>query len=130
MFNLRYYTDMERFLVRRVGRLIDKDINTDSLVLAESEDGVSGRWLELQRTLEPDEQDRDLGLDTYCLVNEVGATVYGGVARWSLKERVLVLELDDRSASVLRVRSGFELTLARGSIDEEAVRSALDAILG
>jgi len=121
---------MQHFVVRRAGRLVDEDLNTGVLVLAESEDGATGRRLEIQRSLRMDEQDRDLGMDTYCLVNEIGATVYGGVVMsWTLARGILLLVLEPEAAAVVGAGSGLELALAPGLIDEQVVRSALAVIL-
>ncbi|KUN05544.1 hypothetical protein AQI96_35170 [Streptomyces canus] len=47
--------------------------------LAEDESG-EGRQLVLQCSLrEPDDQDQRLGQDTYCVLNETGGIVYGGI---------------------------------------------------
>lgn len=38
--------------------------------------------LSVMRMLEPDEQDVEMGQDIYCLTQEGGATVYGGIEEW------------------------------------------------
>jgi hypothetical protein len=80
------------------------------VVLAEEPDG-SGRRLELQRALEIDEQDRELGQDTYCVCTEDGACCYGGVASWSLVGDELRILLDARAATTLGVTDGFVIRL-------------------
>jgi hypothetical protein len=49
------------------------------LALSEREDG-SGRSLIIQRGLQPDAQDRRLGLDTYSVSTESGATEYDALS--------------------------------------------------
>ena len=80
----------------------DDALGVDSIVFAENHDG-SGRCLEIQRPLRPDEQDAALGHDTYCLVRDAGATHYGGVTAWSLEDGSLTLDLDAPAAATLGV---------------------------
>lgn len=89
--------------------------------LAEEKDG-GGRSLLFQRwlggDLAGDRQDRLLGMDTYCISNESGATVYGGVSSWGLEGDVLVLCLSTESAEALRLgrECRFRLLVDRQSI--------------
>ena len=82
----------------------DEDGVCDILVVAERENG-SGVRLEVQRAAEFNDQDRELGEDTYCLCDERGATHYGGVTRWFEDGDVLVVELDEDAARDLEVHS-------------------------
>lgn len=77
-----------------------QDINTLAVVFAERPDG-GGERLELQRALSFDEQDRELGLDTYCLCVSSGTAHYGGIASWSLDERGLAIQLFAEAAREL-----------------------------
>lgn len=56
----------------------DEEVGAEYLILAEHEDG-SGPRIELQRALIVTDDDRRLGTDRYCLVNEGGVTHYGGL---------------------------------------------------
>lgn len=49
----------------RVGWVEDTDLNFAALVIHDTD---SDDTLEVQRTLVPDEQDKRLGMDIYCLV--------------------------------------------------------------
>lgn len=86
------------------------DLNCFSIVLAEERDG-SGRRLEIQRALEFDAQDRDLGQDTYCVCTDEGAVHYGGISSWSLVDRELKIVLDPSAAETLGVEDGFWIEL-------------------
>lgn len=78
---------------------------TYTLGLAESTDGLSGRSLLLMcSTEEPDEQDIAAGLGTYCLVDEVQATAYGGVLNFTVKDRELLMELTSTTATALGLK--------------------------
>jgi hypothetical protein len=78
-----------------------EDLNTFLIMLAENADG-SGRRLEIQRALSFDEQDRKLGMDTYCLCTESG-THYGGVESWTLGDDTLILEFEKKASRALRL---------------------------
>jgi len=76
------------------------DLNAQCLVLAEHPDG-SGRRLEVQRSLRVDEQDRSLGMDTYCLVTEEQDTHYGGVLDWRIEGSTLHVDLTEEADRVM-----------------------------
>lgn len=96
------------------------------LVLSELEDGT-GRRLEVQRAFTFDSQDEELGMDTYCLCNEDGATHYGGVIEWMVVEGVLQLALDQEGSAVLDAEGGYRLKLPASSVD--LVRETLAQLL-
>jgi hypothetical protein len=104
----------------------DADENHQLLGLAESPDG-DGRVLMVQRALESDEQDRDLGMDTYCLVDEAGLTHYGGVTSAVIDDDVLRIALDDQAAEEF---GQAELAVALGpALSHRLVRYALATLL-
>jgi len=78
------------------------DVSTFVIIFAQNPDG-RGERLELQRALTFDEQDHDLGMDTYCLCMASGATHYGGVLSWRLDDGGLVLRLTAEAAAALGV---------------------------
>ena len=90
------------FTAAAVAARCDVALGVDSIVFAENQDGT-GRCLEIQRPLDPDEQDVSLGHDTYCLVRDAHATHYGGVTAWRLDDGRLTLELDALAAATLGV---------------------------
>lgn len=105
-------------------------LEADVLVLAEGEHG-EGRRLELQRSLDPTEDDRRLGMDVHCLADEAGATHYGGVTAWSFDGTTLRLELTTEAADVLGADGGYLITLAGPAAEARAaVEQGLAVILG
>lgn len=90
------------------------------VVMAEDEDG-NGTTLELQVAHSFDEQDRKLGMDTYCIVLD-GSTHYGGVTEWLLTPALLDVRLDEEAARVLEV-DGFLVEL-----DASAPKTLLDDV--
>lgn len=81
-----------------IGRL--EEVETFAVILGDHPDEPQ-EWLELQRSLSEDEQDEEIGMDTYCLVRSGGAVHYGGVRACHLKRHTLTLHLDNEAAAVL-----------------------------
>jgi hypothetical protein len=104
------------------------DLNAFVVVFAENADG-SGERLEVSRALVEDEQSRALGLDTYCLSTEAGATCYGGVASWSLSAGTLEILLDATAAETLGVEGGLRIELNVGREAQEAAKAGLTRVL-
>lgn len=104
------------------------DLNTFIVCLAEDHDGA-GRRLELQRALSFDEQDRQHGMDTYCVCNESGTSHYGGVQTWTLTNGVLTLDLDAAASEVLGT-SGYEVELRVPQPEIDNVLMGLHRVLG
>ena len=98
---------------------------TFTVVLAEELDG--GERLELQRALSFDEQDRRLGMDTYCLCTEAGC-VYGGVASWTVSADALELRLEEQAAKMLGVDGGFRVSFPPER--RQVLREGLERVLG
>ena len=78
-------------------------------------DEESGDTIEVQRAYEFDEQDRELGMDTYCLVRG-GANYYGGLIAYELSDLSLSLSLTEGAAEVLELPESFEIPLDPASI--------------
>ena len=116
------------FDARAVAFLPDGDLEAEVVVLAEQEDG-SGRRVELQRPLVVTDDDRRLGMDTYCLVAETGATHYGGIESATFEDEVLELRLSPDAAHDLGVESGFRIRLADPARTAQVVKDGLRAIL-
>jgi Immunity protein 10 len=117
---------MTEFVARAAAAWRDDDLGFDAFAAAENEDG-SGARLDLQRGFEFDDQDRRLGLDTYCLVTEDGAVHYGGVRDWSLHGNSLEITLTRKAAQVLGV-DGFRIRLPP-SADLDALARSIALIL-
>lgn len=96
------------------GYVRDQELNDEAVVLRD-EDGVS---LAIQRSLEPDEQGRAAGMDTYCLVVDDGATHYGGVVEWSRDAPdLVVLVLSAEAADALGLPRELDLELDPTELD-------------
>lgn len=80
---------------------VGEDTYDNTLVVAFAESAASDAVLILQRAFSFDEQDRDLGMDTDCLIGPGQATSYGGVTSWSLNGSILTLHLTRAAADTL-----------------------------
>ncbi|WP_437335069.1 Imm10 family immunity protein [Sorangium sp. So ce394] len=118
---------MRRFKAKALAVAEDPDLNTYAIILAEQSDG-SGMRLEIQKSLLSNEQDRQLGLDTYCLCTEEGSTHYGGIVSWTLAHDSLEVELDAKAADALGVEGGFVVDFAPEN--RPALKDGLDRVLG
>jgi hypothetical protein len=98
------------------------DVNTFLVGLSEDETG-EGEHLILQRSCEFSDQDRRLGMATYCLVTPSG-TAYGGVVSCTLKDRTLEIDLS-RDNAVKLGTSRFKIDLA---VDAETIRRVRDGL--
>jgi Immunity protein 10 len=105
-----------------------EDINTFAVILAEHPDG-SGCRLEFQIALEFDEQDEEMGMDTYCLCTETGATHYGGVVSWQIVGSRLEVSLDREAAEELGLDVDLSIELQMPSDMVNAVRAGLQRVL-
>lgn len=98
---------MQRMTARGFG--VEEALELNALVLVFAEEASGEGWcIEVQRSIEFDEQDRDLGMDTYCLVVS-GVTHYGGVNAWNVRANVLCLSLDELAALELGLESTVEI---------------------
>src|SRR6476659_3765109 len=89
--------DAKRFAFAKL-----EDLNAHVVVFASDADGT-GETIELQRSIEPDEQDLALGEETYCICLSGGATHYGGISSYVLSQRGLSLHLTEDAAAALEV---------------------------
>lgn len=83
---------------------LEPDGDVFLFIASEQPDG-DGRRIELQLAPEFDEQDAEVGMDTYCICLHGGETNYGGVASWSFSQMLLELRLSKDAAAVLGVES-------------------------
>ena len=100
------------------------DLNAYVLILYERLDG-SGERIELQRALSFDEQDRTLGMDTYCVCVASGATHYGGVRSWDLSGNRLAFEFSVPAAAALGIEANLSVELPDSSEAIATVREGL-----
>jgi hypothetical protein len=105
------------------------DLNAYCVILAENPDGT-GRRLELHRGLEYDEQDRQLRQDTYSVTTERGATHYGGVVAWSLRDDILRLRLDAQARRVLGLDGEIVIRFENPQRDAAMLRDGIRTVLG
>jgi hypothetical protein len=113
--------------VAALGYFDPAEFGTEGVVFADTPDGDENT-LEIQRgTDEPDEQDVERGQDTYCLVVNAGATVYGGVRAWTLGANDLRLELEPWAAAELGVDDELVFDLTR--VDASGLRDTLERVL-
>lgn len=118
---------VRRFKAVAVAAVEEEELNVFLVVMAERADG-SGRRLEIQRALTFDKQARGLGMDTYCLVTESGATHYGGVVAVSLKDALLTVQLDEAAAEALDAKR-FEIAITGDETTIEELRAGLARVL-
>jgi hypothetical protein len=115
-----------RLEVRRVAVQESKELNTFAVGLYENNDG-QGRYLIFQRSLQSDAQDSHLGMNTYAITTELGATVYGGLASYAFDENIstLKLALEEQAAEDLGICLECELRLA---IPPQELRNLLSGL--
>lgn len=75
----------------------DEELYFEGLFLR---DRGSGDTFEIQRSIEFDEQDVAMGMDTYCLVWH-GATHYGGIVEWAIDGNSFTVHLSDDARAEL-----------------------------
>ncbi len=102
-----------------VGYLREPESKVEALVIHDEE---SGDRIEVQRSLTFDEQDRRLGMNTYCLVRQ-GASHYGGLQSWTIESGLLHLKLSSPAAAALELPA--EFSIAVGADGEELLKEHL-----
>jgi hypothetical protein len=118
---------METYVVKRLATA--KQYGAFILVLANTEDGMSGTWVELQiGTEEPGEQEKELGMDTYCIYLSWGGTHYGGVTKYEVNDDALTLHFDAVAQRELRARGGVRFELQVDAKSKTVLRRAVRKI--
>jgi hypothetical protein len=120
---------LERYTIRDAGQVVLGE-QVEVLVLAENVAGDGGRRLEISRSRKHDEQDRRLGMDTHCLVDERQATAYGAIADWTIQGRTLRILLSPEAAETFGIEGGYELALDPDRVKVDVVQKALESIVG
>lgn len=100
-----------------------EDLNAFVVALYDRPD-ESAVGLEIQKSIELDEQDSAMGMDTYCLVSSHGPTFYGGVESCVLRNERLTLKLSAEAACVLEV-GGYEFHLMLGPKERQLLALGL-----
>jgi hypothetical protein len=93
--------------------------------VSEAEDGNSMALTFLCSLFEPDGQDVQLGMDTYCLVTPDQGTVYGGVREVVLRDGLLGVVAPD---SLEALRLGDPVIEASLAVDAEAVEQLREGL--
>ena len=105
--------------------------NDNGLVMvAFADDDVeTTKYLLFQRTLEPDEQDRELGQDkVHVQLDSQEQSGYGGVSALRLNESIVTIEFDASMAQVLGT-SAVEIQL-EADVDRALLREHLSLVMG
>ena len=125
------HNDHNPGIVARVARhVIERDLGFEAVVLADRTDMPSWQ-LEFQRPLDPDSQDRQLGLDSYCMVLPTGATAYGCLASASVSEqRLRLIFHPDRLRELGLTDPTLELELALEADSLDEIVTGLRQVLG
>jgi hypothetical protein len=107
-----------------------EDPETDAFIvgLAERADG-GGRNLIFQCTLDPAHPADPADVDGYCLTDEVGATVYGGVLTWSIDADTLNLTLESEAAATLGLATVSTFPLGIPPADIATVSAGMSRVL-
>lgn len=84
---------------------VEETIDAFTVGLAADQRG-EGAYLILQCALTaPTDQDAATGMDTYCLMDDLGAVHYGGIERAELDDTTLRLRFDEDAADELGIRN-------------------------
>ena len=105
-----------------------RDDSLAGVALAERDDSY-GWNLVFERALAFTDADRKAGQDTYCITNEAGVAVYGGVTRWSIAGKDLTLSLDDKTSGDLGLAEQLTIELAFATASVTGLDTALAEIL-
>ena len=98
-------------------------------LVAEEPDG-SGFGLEFQLASVFSDQDRRMGMDTYCVCTSEGATHYGGVKRLQADSEGVVLAFERAAAERLHIPDHFRIRLDVAAEDKASFVDAIRRVLG
>ena len=101
----------------------EKDLNVFIVALAERADSPT-QYVELQRSIEQDEQDIALGIDTYCVITSYGATNYGGITSCILFNDILTIEFTKEAEAKLGIQA-YRISLILSDPDKGLLKSGL-----
>ncbi len=121
---------MIAFTAKGVAATELRHLNSRVVVLAEDPDGDGGPCLEISRALSDTRQDRELGMDTYSLSTQTGATFYGGVRSYAIRGPILTIRLEPEARDALGVPGDFSIRLDADAATIERIREALRSMIG
>lgn len=103
----------------------------DSLTgAALAELGDSSGWnLVFERSHAFTDANRKAGQDTYCITNEAGTAVYGGVKAWAINGADLTLSFEDETSGELALAGELTITLTFAASSIAELNTALAEIL-
>jgi hypothetical protein len=104
------------------------DESLEGVALAERDDS-SGWNLVFERALAFTDADHKAGQDTYCITNEAGVAVYGGVTSWSIAGTELTLVLADKASAELGLAAQLTVALAFAPTSITELDAALKTVL-
>jgi hypothetical protein len=105
-----------------------RDESLVGVALAERDDS-SGWNLVFERSFTFTDADRKASQDTYCITNEAGVAVYGGVDGWSIGGAELKLALADTTSSQLGLAAETTIALNFQAASIQELETALMTIL-
>lgn len=115
-------------VARAVRHVRDEEFAIEMLVVAD--DAGAPTWhLALERSLDPDEQDRRLGWDDYCLSLSDGSSSYGCLSEVDLQPAALRLVLTDAGRVDLGLDRGPEVVLELDPMQHAELLAGLRSIL-
>ncbi|MEV7607550.1 Imm10 family immunity protein [Paenarthrobacter sp. NPDC089322] len=116
--------------VRAVRYFRDDEMGFETVVLADQD--LAPEWqLEFQRSLDPDEQDVALGMDSYCVTLTNGACAYGCLSSALVEEGRLRVIFSENGAQRLGLESPkMELLLDLDADQVHEMVTGLQSVLG
>ena len=105
-----------------------RDESLAGVALAERDDS-SGWNLVFERSFAFTDADRRAGQDTYCITNEAGVAVYGGVDGWSIAGAELKLALADETSNELGLAAETTIALNFEAASIQELETTLKTIL-
>ena len=119
--------DMQTFIVQAISVNELTDVETFLVGMYDNAE-MPGEYFEIQKSLTFDEQDYELGMNTYCIVLSNGATHYGGIESCVLQGNLLNIGLLVTAAQTLGIHTEIEchLQVTQDAID--TLRSGLQRI--
>jgi hypothetical protein len=118
-----------RYVATSVGIEDSMDDDFMDVWLSERPDGT-GRSLSFQRTLhEVEQNDVDMGMDSYCVSADSGTSVYGALLAVRRDGRVVTFSFVPEDAQLLRVDETVEVEIDVDDLMLETVMDGLRKVL-
>lgn len=121
-------TERVQFTATRVSRQRLDDAGLTIVGLTDKADG-DGHSLIFQRSAVFTDQDRELGQDTFAVSTETGATTYGGLDSYLVRDRELLLEFEPDAARDLGLPTTTRVALALSGSELDGLRTGLAEVI-